>query len=216
MMKAQRICLLEFVTIFALLCIFTIPPKSVQACGWWGDGEMIRHGSGELISSDGTPIPQALTQKTSRLPGRMGYGIAIPDPGQAIPYLQATRGRQINRIAELKAFGFETVIDLGTPEKTAHLHQLETEALKMRYFSIPVDSVVPSQEQVNDFTQKVIDASNDMLLVYAPDSALLGTMWAAYRINLGAPIDFAIKQGKDLGMDAAQEAILRNQSGAKK
>ena len=146
----------------------------------------------------------------------MGYGIAIPDPGRAVPYLQATRGRQINRIAELKIFGFETVIDLGTPEKTARLHQLETEALKMRYFSIPVDGVVPSQDQVDDFTQKVIDASNEMLLVYAPDSALLGTMWAAYRINLGAPVDFAIKQGKDLGMEAAQEAILRNRSGAKK
>ncbi len=146
----------------------------------------------------------------------MGYGIAIPDPGRAVPYLQATRGRQINRIAELKVFGFETVIDLGTPEETAHLHRLETEALRMRYFNIPVDGVVPSQEQVNDFTQKVIDASNDMLLVYAPDSALLGTMWAAYRINLGAPVDLSVKQGKELGMEAEQEAILRNRSRAKK
>jgi len=43
----------------------------------------------------------------------------------------------------------------------------------MRYISIPVDGVVPSQKQVNNFTQMVIDASNDMLLVYAPDSTLL-------------------------------------------
>ncbi len=82
----------------------------------------------------------------------------------------------------------------------------------MRYISIPIDGVVPSREQINDFTQKVIDASNDMLLVYAPDSALLGTMWAAYRINLGAPIEFAIKQGRKLGMGPNQEAILRGRS----
>jgi len=142
----------------------------------------------------------------------MGYGIAIPNPGQAIPYLQATRGLQINRIAELKIFGFETVIDLGTPEKTAQLHRAETEALEMRYINIPVNGAIPSQEQVNDFTQSIIDASHNMLLVYAPNSALLGTMWAAYRINLGAPIEFAIKQGKNMGMEAGQEAVLRNRS----
>ena len=184
----------------------------MHACGWWGDGEMNRHDDAVLTTTGGKPLPQTLTYKTSKLPGSMGYGIAIPDPGLAIPYLQATRGHQFNRIAELKIFGFETVIDLGTQKKTAHLHQLETEAVGMRYISIPIDGVVPSREQINDFTQKVIDASNDMLLVYAPDSALLGTMWAAYRINLGAPIEFAIKQGRKLGMGPNQEAILRGRS----
>ncbi|MCU7882483.1 MAG: hypothetical protein KZQ60_19635, partial [Candidatus Thiodiazotropha sp. (ex Lucinoma aequizonata)] len=84
----------------------------------------------------------------------MGYGIAIPDPGKAVPYLQATGGRPLNRIAELKIFEFETVIDLGTPEKAGRLHQLETEAVGMRYIHILVDGVVPSQDQVNDFTQR--------------------------------------------------------------
>ncbi len=196
-----------FVTIFYL---FFVSPKPVLACGWWGDGEVNRNSDAVLTAPDGKSLPQALTHKTSKLPGRIGYGIAIPDPGQAIPYLQATKGRQFNRITELKAFGFETVIDLGTPEKTAHLHRAETEALGMHYFSIPIDGAVPNQKQVNDFTQKVVSASNNMLLVYAPNSALLGTMWAAYRINLGAPVEFAINQGKELGMGPDQEAILRN------
>ncbi len=210
MKKARPIYRLRSVSITTLLCLFAMSPKSVYACGWWGDGEMNRHNDAVLTASDGKSVPQTLTHKTSKLPGRMGYGIAIPDPGRAIPYLQATRGRQINRIAELKIFGFETVIDLGTPEKTARLHQLETEALGMRYISIPIDGLVPSQEQVDDFTQKVIDASKDMLLVYAPSSVLLGTMWAAYRINLGAPVEFAINQGKKMGMGPNQEATLRN------
>jgi protein tyrosine phosphatase (PTP) superfamily phosphohydrolase (DUF442 family) len=171
---------------------------------------MNRHNAAVLTTIDGKSVSHTLTYKKSKLPGRMVYGIAITDPGRAIPYLQATRGRQINRIAELKTFGFEAVIDLGTPKKTARLHQLETEALGMRYISIPIDGVVPSQEQVDDFTQKVIDASKDMLLVYAPSSALLGTMWAAYRINLGAPVEFAINQGKKMGMRPNQEAALRN------
>lgn len=210
MKKAHRIHRLGSVTITTLLFLFTISPKSAHACGWWGDGEVNRNDGAVLTSPDGKPLPQTLTLKTAKLPGRMGYGIAIPDPGRAIPYLQTTRGRQINRIAELKAFGYETVIDLGTPAKTARLHQMETEALGMHYISIPVADVMPTQEQVNEFSQNVIDASSNMLLVYAPNSALLGTMWAAYRINLGAPIEFAIQEGRKLGMRTDQETILRN------
>ncbi|MEW8027402.1 MAG: hypothetical protein AB2793_09380 [Candidatus Thiodiazotropha sp.] len=157
-----------------------------------------------------------LNHHSSKLPGRMGYGIAIPDPGRAIPYLQATMGRPLNRIAELEAFGFKTVIDLGTPKKTARLHQLETEALGMRYISIPVDGNLPSLEQVENFTQHVVDASHGMLLVYAPRAELLGTMWAAYRMNLGAPIGFAIKEGRELGMMPDQEITLHNRYGSKR
>ena len=210
MKKANHIFALYTFATSTLLLLCTIPPQSAQACGWWGDGEVNRHNDIVLTAPRGISAPRSPTYKTTKLPGRMGYGIAIPDPGRAIPYLQATHGRQINRIAELKTFGFETVIDIGTPEKTAYLHRSETEALGMRYISIPVDGVVPSKKQVNDFTQNVINASDDMLLVYAPNSALLGTMWAAYRINLGAPIEFAIKQGRDLGMEPDQESTLRN------
>ncbi|MCP4128432.1 MAG: hypothetical protein GY753_15430 [Gammaproteobacteria bacterium] len=210
---AQHIYRLKPVVFATILYHLFVSPKPVLACGWWGDGEVNRHNDVVLITPDEQSVPQSLTEKTSKLPDRMGYGIAIPDPGRAIPYLQATRGRKINRIAELKIFGFETVIDLGTPEETARLHRSETEALGMSYISIPVNGTVPSQEQVNYFSQKVVNASSDMLLVYAPNSALLGTMWAAYRINLGAPIEFAIKQGRKLGMEAEQGAILRSRSG---
>ncbi|MCU7931925.1 MAG: hypothetical protein KZQ90_14075 [Candidatus Thiodiazotropha sp. (ex Codakia rugifera)] len=198
---------LRITTIFWLIAISS---NSVHGCGWWGDGEVNRHNDLVLTDQDRQPVPQTLTYKTSKLPGRMGYGIAVPDPGQAIPYLQATGGRPLNRIAELKIFGFETVIDLGTPEKAARLHQLETEAVGMRYIHILVDDTVPSRDQVSDFTQHVINASKDMLLVYAPNSRLLGTMWAAYRINLGAPIEYALNQGAKLGMGPDQEAILRS------
>jgi protein tyrosine phosphatase (PTP) superfamily phosphohydrolase (DUF442 family) len=210
--KAQCICRLISLTLTTSLCLITMLPKPAHACGWWGDGEISRHNDLSLVAAKAALVPATPTYKTSKLPGRMGFGIAIPNPGQALPYLQTTRGHQINRITELKAFGFETVIDLGTPKKTAQLHRSETEALEMHYISIPVDGKVPSQEQVDYFTQNVVDASNDMLLVYAPNSALLGTMWAAYRINIGAPVDFAINQGKKLGMGAEQEVVLRKRA----
>ncbi|MES9855628.1 MAG: hypothetical protein ABW166_03365 [Sedimenticola sp.] len=196
----------------SLLCLVTSQVTPVQACGWWGDGDVNRDVDTILTSLDGTPLPQTLSTQTAKLPGRMGYGIAMPDPGRAIPYLQATNGRPINQIGELKIFGFKTVIDLGTAEKTAKLHRQESEALGMRYFNIPVVGAVPSQEQVEDFSTKVVAAGNDMLLVYAPNAELLGTMWAAYRINMGAPVEFAIGEGTDLGMRPDQAASLRKRS----
>ncbi len=216
MKKTPPFYKLKVIFITSLSCLFTVLPNPASACGWWGDGEVNRHNDIVLTTPDGISVTQTLTEKTMKLPGRAGYGIAVPDPGRAIPYLQATRGQRVNRIAELKAFGFKTVIDLGTPEKTAQLHRSETEALGMHYINIPVDDTVPDQQQVDDFTQKVVDASNDLLLVYAPNSALLGTMWAAYRISLGAPVEFAMNQGRNLGMQPGQEAILRDQIEEKK
>ncbi|MES9900542.1 MAG: hypothetical protein ABW148_16165 [Sedimenticola sp.] len=214
----NTLCIYRLKDIFiaTLLCLSLTPIHSVQACGWWGDGEVTRHNDLLFATAGGSSLPQTVTYKTSKLPGRMGFGIAVSSPDLAIPYLQATRGQQINRIAELNAFGFKTVIDLGTKEKTAQLHRQETETLGMRYISIPVDSAIPNQQQIDEFTQKVIDSSSDMLLVYAPDSALLGTMWAAHRINLGAPVEIAIKQGTQLGMQTEQMLVLRSRSAATK
>lgn len=165
-----------------------------------------------FYTADGKPVSEALSLEASKLPGRMGYGIAVPEPGRAIPYLQATFGRPINRIAELKDFGFEAVIDLGTPLETAGKHRQETESLGMRYFNIPVTGSMPSPEQSGSFSRMILDNSEHPLLVYAPTSALLGAMWASYRINLGAPLGFAIEEGKRLGLTPEQEAELRRRT----
>ncbi len=195
---------------FLFFLLFAFLP--VHACGWWGDGEV--NIDIDFIPTDpgGKPLPQELSLATAKLPGRMGYGIAVPDPGRTIPYLLTTKGRPINRIADLKIFGYETVIDLGTAEKAAQFHRQETEALGMRYFSIPVNESLPSPQQVKLFTRYVIDASHHKLLVYAPNAALLGNMWAAYRINLGAPLELAIKQGYALGMSHEQANQLRSRA----
>lgn len=162
-----------------------------------------------ISRTDGRPVSEELSLETSKLPGRMGYGIVVPDPGQAIPYLKATYGRKISRIGELKDFGFDIVIDLGTPPETARKHRRETEDLGMRYFNIPVTGSMPSVEQSRQFSRMILDNSERPLLVYAPAAPLLAAMWASYRINLGAPLGFAMEEGRRLGMLAEQEAELR-------
>lgn len=196
----------------ALIFLFAMPPALVHACGWWGDGEMDRHTTTTLTAPDGKPVPEILDSQTAKLPGRMGYGIAVPEPGRAIPYLQATYGRPLNRIGELKAFGFKAVIDIGTPAKTARLHRAETKAVGMLYFNIPVSGDTPSAEQTRLFSQIVAQSGNAPLLVYAPTAPLLGMMWAFHRLSRGAPPDFAISVGRSLGMTEEQEAVLRKRA----
>jgi|SaaInl4_135m_RNA_FD_contig_123_17474_length_4596_multi_4_in_2_out_0_4 protein tyrosine phosphatase (PTP) superfamily phosphohydrolase (DUF442 family) len=187
-------------TLFFFLAI-TMPPATF-ACGWWGDGEMSKHWETDTSPTFGLDA--------AKLPGRMGYGLAIPEPGRATPYLNATGGRPLNRIQDLAAFGFKSVIDLGTPTKTAALHRAETEAVGMRYFNIPVVSGMPNRKQMDRFGQLVLSAMDGPLLVYAPTQGLLGTMWASYRIGkLGAPFAFSINEGRSLGMTPTQTNVLR-------
>lgn len=202
------------VAVAALTSSLVLLAGPVYACGWWGDAEMSRFHRDDVTAPRGEPLPEVVDQQSAKLPGRTGYGIAVPEPGKAVPYLQATYGRPLNRISELRAFGFAAVIDLGTPEETARLHRAETEAVGMRYFSIPVKGDTPSIEQANLFSQIVYDYSRSPLLVYAPTAPLLGAMWASHRINHGASLDFAINEGRLLGLTPQQESVLRKRAGS--
>ncbi len=184
-------------------------PNAARACGWWGDGETSREDSTKFPTHDGKPLPERVSLETSRLPNEMGFGIAVPEPGRAIPYLQATYGRQPTRIGEFKTYGFHAVIDLGTPSDTAALHRAETEAAGLSYFSIPVVGETPSDRQTQRFSRIVLESADKSLLVYSPSSPLLAMMWAAHRINSGSPVSFAIAEGRSLGLTEAQEEALR-------
>ncbi len=193
----------------ATLILFFAPLGPAHACGWWGDGEMNRDEDPAIASVTSETGRQLSDREASKLPGRMGYGLAVPDPGHAIPYLRATYGRRINRIGELESLGYKTVIDLGTPSETARFHRAETEALGMRYVNIPIEGSLPTREQTERFSRLIVDSGRYPLLVYAPTAELLGAMWASYRIGyLGAPRAFAIEEGRSMGMTQEQGAAL--------
>ncbi|NQU56896.1 MAG: hypothetical protein HQ513_06645 [Rhodospirillales bacterium] len=163
----------------------------------------------DIIAADGRPVEQSLGHKSMKLPGKMGYGIAVSGPGRAIPYLLATFGQPVTRISEFKIFGFHSVIDLATPASTAALHRAETEAVDLRYFNIPIEGNMPSSKQSAAFKQIILNANNGPLLVYAPRAALIAVMWASYRLSIGSPLEFVLSEGKSLGLSGEQETELR-------
>jgi len=183
---------------------------TAHGCGWWGDSEMSSRRETAAIVASGQQLSHTLDQQSMKLPGRMGFGIAIPEPGRAIPYLVATAGRPLNSIQDLAIFGFHSVIDLGGTLATASLHRKATEAVGMKYFHIPITGEIPHSDQISLFYRIVINARNGPLLVYAPKVELLGVMWVTYRLRLGAPSGFAIREGRMLGLTMQQEKKIRS------
>lgn len=201
------------VPLFVFLNLAVLDGVSVSACGWWGDGEVNRDIKVPLLNApDGTPLEQTLSLRSAKLPGEMGYGIAVPEPGRAVPYLLETFGRPVNRISELKTYGFGAVIDLGTPEKVANLHRAETNAVGMVYFNIPIEGDMPTPTQTAQFRDMVISSSATPLLVYAPTARLLGAMWTAYRLSFGVPMNYALSEGRTLGLTEDQVDEFRHRS----
>ncbi len=199
-------------SLLLVAAVGAVPASATLACGWWGDPEMRQHGQPEIIFA---PLPKGGAAAAAKLPGRMGYGLAIPDPGQAQPYLEATFGRPVNRIDELHGYGFRTVIDLGTPPETAQLHRRESEKAGFVYHNIPLKEGRPEQSDIVRFSELVVGAGRHPTLVFAPNFALLGIMWTGYRIHgLGAPAGYAISEGRSLGMSEAQADELLKTLGA--
>lgn len=194
---------------FGLVATATNP---TLACGWWGDGETSREDRTQFPTHDGTPPPERVSLETARLPNEMGFGIAVPEPGRAMPYQLATFGRHPGRIGEFRTFGFRAVIDLGTPPETAAKHRAETEAAGMSYFNIPVVGDTPSVPQAQRFSRIVLEVGEEPLLVYAPSSGLLAMMWASHRLNFGSTVSFAVAEGRSLGLTDAQEQTLRRRA----
>ena len=190
-----------------VLAMALLIPLAAGACGWWGDGEMNRDQLLPGIVSGGRQIPHLLDRESITLPGNR-YGIAITEPGQAQPYLQATYGRPISSIEDLGAYGFRTIIDLaplvgqGSPEFPARLSQ------SMQQYHVPVVSTVPGRIQVAEFRELVLDAANLPALVIAPSAEALAGMWAAYRLEFGTPLSYAIAEAVAMGLQPEQEAAL--------
>jgi len=197
------------IILFITLVLFA---NAAQACGWWGDSEMSSRRETATVTPDGRAVEHTLSLENMKLPGRMGYGIAVPEPGRATPYLLATFGQPLNRIQELKIFGFRSVIDLATPEPETRLHQAETEAVGMKYFNLSAKIDIPSKDQIDHFIEILLDPQNTPLLIYARKAEMIAVLWTSYRLRMGSPMAFSLHEGRALGLTDNQEEELRSGS----
>jgi protein tyrosine phosphatase (PTP) superfamily phosphohydrolase (DUF442 family) len=209
-----------------LLVVFILTSglPSALACGWWGDSE----GDDDdaiVIGADGKPVSEGKTtnhhvkegvQEAAAVQGlevpapKSGYGILVRQNGSAVPYLHAVGGRRVTSIQELRQTGFSAVIDLGTAPKTSILHRRETEALGMKYFTIPVAGDTPGKVEVAQFHKILSDRGNLPILVFSASANLLGGMWAYHRLMMGVAQKIATQEGYELGLSKHGARDLEN------
>ncbi len=192
-----------------LLCLAILSlPLDAVACSWGGDVETKYDTMLPEIASGGRHIPQILDRESTRLPEGFGFGLVVTEPGHGIPYLQSTFGRPISRIEDLRAFGVRAVVDLGPRNTVSTVRSTDGKLRSLGYFNIPVESIAPGVAQIENFHDLLLDADNRPLIVIAPTAEILAVTWAAYRLHLGAPLAFAIYEGKSMDLQSEQESAL--------
>ncbi len=111
-------------------------------------------------------------------------------------------------IGELKAAGFVAVLDLRGPDEGTDAERRAVEAAGLRYFNIPVTTILPTREQVVEFARLVDDRANRPILIHCASANRVGEMWALHRAVQGAPAATALAEGRRIGMRGEREAAV--------
>jgi uncharacterized protein (TIGR01244 family) len=116
-------------------------------------------------------------------------------------------------VADLKPLGFVTVLDLRGPKEGTDSEKAAVESVGLRYFNIPVTDQPPTDAQVEAFTRIVEDPANRPILVHCSTANRVGAMWVLYQVRKGAPVAFAVEEGRTIGLQPERERAVRARLG---
>lgn len=112
-------------------------------------------------------------------------------------------------IAELKSFGFATILDLRGPQEGTTAEKAAAVAAGLRYLNIPFTDAVPSLAQVAEFGRIVENGAHYPLMIHCASANRVGAMWMLYRLKSGVPLATAIAEGRAIGMQPPRENAVR-------
>ena len=112
-------------------------------------------------------------------------------------------------VAELKSFGFATILDLRGPQEGTMAEKAAAAAAGLRYVNIPFTDAVPSLAQIAEFGRIVENAGHYPLMIHCVSANRVGAMWMLYRLKSGMPMSTAIAEGRAIGMQAPRENAVR-------
>ncbi len=109
--------------------------------------------------------------------------------------------------AHLKQLGFAAVLDLRTAQEGTAKEKAAVEKAGLAYHNIPVATRAPTWAQVAEFARIVNDADNLPILVHCASANRVGAMWALYRSSQGVNPEFAIQEGRAVGLTSRESAV---------
>lgn len=133
---------------------------------------------------------------------------AITNYNRATPFIGTSGRYGPTSVAEVKALGFATIIDLrGPDEEGVAANAAAAKAAGLRYIAIPVTEKAPTEAQVQTFAQVVEDPANYPILVNCHSANRVGAMWALYRAQAGIPAEIAVEEGRTAGLTSREPAV---------
>lgn len=140
---------------------------------------------------------------------------ALLNYNRATPHIGTTGRYDSAAVAEIKALGFATTIDLRAPsEEGVPKVAQAVRAAGLKYINIPVTTKAPTDDQVKEFARLVEDPANYPILVNCVSANRVGAMWALYRASAGVPVEVAIEEGRTTGLKPSREKAVRERLGA--
>lgn len=138
-----------------------------------------------------------------------GLGMARQEAGPPIrEFLRINKdfctGAQpkLEHLAELKAQGIKTIINLRTPgEHRAADEEAKAKELGLRYYNIPVAFSDPKDEQVTEFLRITDDAENRPAFIHCAGAVRVGAFWMIRRVlRDGWTVEKAEEEAKKIGL----------------
>jgi uncharacterized protein (TIGR01244 family) len=142
---------------------------------------------------------------------------AIPNYHRIRPDLAGGGQPSAEALAQLKAMGFKTVINLRTEREGAKAEQEAVEKAGLRYVWVPMTAESFSASDVSRVASVVDDESAAPVLLHCASANRVGAMWAALEAAKGKPLDEAEAAGRAVGLTspALVEAFRRVSGGPK-
>jgi len=112
------------------------------------------------------------------------------------------------QLADLKAQGITTIINLRTPGEAgfdAAAEEAETKKLGMKYFNIPVSNQAgPKDEQADEFLKLTDDAKNRPVFIHCGSANRVGGFFMIRRVlRDGMTFDAAKSEAQKIGLRSA-------------
>lgn len=116
------------------------------------------------------------------------------------PGLAAAGTPSAEAIAELKALGFKTVIDLRTEEEGTAAEKAAVEGQGLRYVSVPITAASLSLDDVKAVSELLDDADAGPVLLHCAKSVRVGAVYGAVQALKGKSMAEAEAAGRAAGL----------------
>jgi uncharacterized protein (TIGR01244 family) len=154
-----------------------------------------------VLALAGSPADVPATVDAAQIPNYRVVRPGLAAAGQPTP----------QALANLKAMGFSTVVNLRTEKEGTKDEEAAVKAAGLKYVSVPVTAETLSASDVDAVAAVLADPASGPVLLHCHSSNRVGAMWALLQVREGKSLEEAEAAGRAVGLTspALVDAVRR-------